>query len=259
MKLVHILITRFSYRGKDAFKDVSGPTFHRTEDPLDPRRLDIRFMLFEVTCLPCALQQNEQRFTWVILVDSALPARDLERLRSLTKLRRDTHVHVYDPRSSLASLDWLEAYLPRDSDYVVTTNLDDDDAFPLGFVGAVQERLRAFERIAKLPPIGAIGAEEIVEWDLLASPGAPLGWKAPWHEATGVASAGLSLYCKRPEFNFCVLCLRHRRARAYLDFSRKPHDPNVLWFQDAVTAAAHRGGIDMLKWRPEEVFYNLSQ
>jgi putative rhamnosyltransferase len=258
MKLTHVLITRFSYRGKDAFTDISGPTFQRIDDPLDPERLKTRFMLFEVTCLPSALQQSEQRFIWIVLIDRQLPARELERLRALTQQRDDTYIHIYDPQANLASLDWLEAYLPHDSDCIVTTNLDDDDALPVRFVEAMQERLLTLERIGNRPPIGVIGAREIVEWDLLTSARAPRGWKAPWHQAPGVASVGLSLFCKRPEFNFCVLCLRHRRAPAYLNFSRTPRDPNVLWFQDAVFAAARRSGIDLRKWKHEDLFYDLS-
>jgi hypothetical protein len=259
MNLAHVVITRFSYRGKDAFKGVSGPTFQSAEDPLNPERLELRFKLFELACLPSVLAQTEQGFAWVLLVDRELPAAYAERLRSLIRDRSNSFIHVFDPRSDLGALDWLEAYLPKGADRVVTTNLDDDDSLPTRFAATLNERLGELERAERLPPIAIAGAQQIVQWDLLLSSSAPLGWKARWHRKTPVASAGLSLCCSVPSFRFCVLGLRHWRARDYLDFATPPKHPNVAWFREAVLSAAHNTRVDLRTWQRDAFFYDISQ
>ena len=107
--------------------------------------------------------------------------------------------------------------------------------------------------------IGIIGARQIVEWDLLTSSGSPLGWKGSRYSQTPVASAGLSLFCKFPEFNLFVLALRHRAAGAYLDFSRRPVHANVRWFQDAVVGAAEAAHVDVRTWNYEDLFFDISK
>jgi hypothetical protein len=258
MSLRHIVITRFSYRGRDVFKRVAGPPFHRAEDPLEPKRLDIRFMLFELTCLPSVLAQVEQGFDWVLLVDRALPASYLARLRSLVSVRKATFIHAFDPQSDPGALGWLRDYLPADTHRVVTSNLDDDDSLPTRFTGVLQERFRKLAAKDRLPPIAIVGARQIVQWDLFATGDAPLGWKAPWHRATRVASAGLSLCCTVPAFDFCVLGLRHALADDYLDFARAPAHPNVSWMRRALSASAARAGVDLSSWPREAYFHDIS-
>jgi hypothetical protein len=259
MPLSHLIITRFSYRGKDAFKHVSGPTFDSTEDPLDSKRLDMRFRLFELVCLPSVLAQTEQGFIWVVLVDRELSPDYMTRLHSLVRARQASFIHAFDPQSDIGSLNWLQSYLPEGVDRVVTTNLDDDDSLPTRFVAALQQHLRDCGGASRLPPIGIIGARQVVEWDLLGSRDAPLGWKAPWHRRARVASVGLSLFCSVPSFDFCVLGLRHALAEAYFDFSAPPAHPNVTWFQRAVLAAAQTAGVDLRGFERDAFFYDISQ
>jgi hypothetical protein len=258
MSLRHIVITRFSYRGREVFKRVAGPPFHRTEDPLETKRLDIRFMLFELTCLPSVLAQVEQGFDWVLLVDRALPASYLARLRSLVSIRKATFIHPFDPQSDPGTLAWLRGYLPAETDRVVTSNLDDDDSLPTRFTAALQECLRNRAAEDRLPPIAIVGARQIVQWDLVADSEAPLGWKAPWHRPTRVASAGLSLCCTLPAFDFCVLGLRHALADDYLDFSRAPAHPNVSWMRRAVSVSAARARVNLSIWPRDAYFHDIS-
>ncbi len=259
MTLTHLVITRFGYRGKDAFKHSSGPTFRTIEDPLNPKRLEARFKLFELACLPSVFAQAEQGFTWIILVDRELPPDYLARLRSLVHPRKDSFVHAYDPQSDLGALDWLRPYLPEGVDRVATTNLDDDDSLPARFTTTLQKRLRVLDGAGRLLPISVIGARRIIQWDLLPSNDAPLGWKAAWHRNTRVASVGLSLCCSVPAFNFCVLGLRHSFAEAYLDFAATPVHPNVIWVRGAVLAAAQKAGVAPRTWARDELFYDISQ
>ena len=265
MTFRHFLITRFSYRGRDAFKEIAGPTFYRDRDPLEPERLDRRFKLLEITCLPSILAQSEQNFAWIILVDRALPAKYFDRLQSLTETKKDRFIHAFDPRLSLARLEWLAPYLGDLTGHVITTNLDDDDSLPMRYVAEIHQRLGHLATVDRLPWIGITGAKQIVEWDLLVSRNAPLGWKSTWYCETteanrmGVASAGLTLFCKFPEIDLCVLALKHRRAEAYLDFSKRPANDSVAWFQDAIRRAAQAIHFDVRTWNYEDLFYDLSK
>jgi hypothetical protein len=259
--LSHILITRFSYRGKDVFKHVNGPTFYTHDDPLDPARLAPRFELFEFACLPSVIAQTEQDFSWVLLIDSDLPAQHSARLRALVSRRERSFVHIYDKHSDLGGLDWLRPYISAGAERVVTTNLDDDDALPHRFTAAMRERLRELGRAERLPPLGIVGARQIVQWDLVRSADAPLGWKAPWHRGkrVRVASPGMSLHCSFPAFDFCVLGLRHTKAEAYLDFSLVPQHPHVAWMRNEMLTAAQKRGIDLQAWPPGDLFHDICQ
>jgi hypothetical protein len=256
--LHHFLITRFSFRGKDVFKAIDGPTFLRAEDPLDPQRLKHRFKLFEFTCLPSVLGQTEQNFCWIILVDGMLPAHYHARLAALIQPKSRAYIHVFDPQQNLAELGWLGRYLPPDG-YVITTNFDDDDCIPKNYIAALHRHLVDLDGRAALTPVGIIGAKSALEWDLLPCALAPLGWKAPWHRSRWVLSVGFSLYCKIPEFDLCILGLRHTLAERYLDFTQPPVSLNALWFQRTVAQTAQANNLDWRSWQPTSLFHDISE
>jgi putative rhamnosyltransferase len=268
MRFRHFVITRFNIRINEAFKHVWGPVIRIPIDPLDPAWLSVRFKLFEMTCLPSIVGQLEQNFAWMILVDSHLQATDRERLLALTKGKKETFIHACDAQTDLTSLDWLRPYLGDGPDYVITTNLDNDDALPARFVATMHDRVRAADKLGTLPPIGFIGAKQIVQWDLLTSPEAPLGWKAAWHRqalladdtrVATTASAGLSLLCGYPAFNFCVLGITHAAASAFFNFSVPPPNGNAAWFRRSVANACEARNIDLTTLRREDLYYDISK
>jgi hypothetical protein len=255
--LRHVIITRFSYRGREAFTSIAGPSFLRDQDPLDLERLNRRFRLFESTCLPSVLGQTEQDFRWVLIVDRDLPPTYRQRLLELVERRPGTSIHAFDPEQSLADLQWLgDQGAPG---HVVTTNLDDDDCIPIDYVAALQRHLAALERRQSLPPIAIIGAKDAWEWDLAPAAGAPLGWRAPWHRGRWVMSVGFSLYCRWPEFNLCVLGLRHVLGESYVRFAEPVSHPNVRWFRREVLAAAEVHALDLTTWPPDALFHDISR
>jgi hypothetical protein len=151
---------------------------------------------------------------------------------------------------------------------VITTNLDNDDALPARFVATIHDHVRGADKRGTLPPIGFIGARQIVQWDLLTSSEAPLGWKAPWHRqvriaddktAATTASAGFSLLCKVPEFNLCVLGIRHAAASTHLDFSVPPANRNAAWFRRSVASVCEANHIDVRTLLREDLYYDISK
>lgn len=251
------VITRFSYRGSDAFSFMEGPTFVRKQDPLNPATLELRFKLFEISCLPSVLGQTDQNFAWIIVIDRELPLRYVERLSSLVKNRKNTHIHIYDPKENLAELRWVSRHATLDG-IVITANFDDDDCIPRDFIAAQKNFLLGLQARGALPPIGIIGAKSGLEWDFLPSAAAPLGWKAPWHRAKWTLSVGLTLYCKSPDFDLCVLGLRHTLAEMYLDLRTATTSKHILWFRSRVVEAAAAADIDLARWPANLLFHDIS-
>ena len=237
VKLAHFVITRFCGRGLLA--RVDGSPFSMI-DPLRPRTVNLRLKLLEMTCLPGLLSQTNQAFTWVLLVDARLREDFKERLRDLARARDRVvlHEHRPDAPDRLETLGWLEPLLADRPDYVVTTLNDDDDALPRRFVDVVQSHAVELSAQGRALPFKIMGAKRIVQWDMIFTRDAPLGWAAPWRESASVACPGFSLLCRYPAFDFSVLGLRHFYATTYFDFHAPPPIENVRYYRESFLRAA---------------------
>src|SRR4051812_42823971 len=109
MRLSHFLLTRFSYR--PVLQRSAFPGWMSTDDPLDPDRLETRFQLFTMFCLPSVLQQTNKNFWWLIIVDPVLPTRYRERLKELCRAHAQTRLIDYESGIDLGSLRWLSSFI----------------------------------------------------------------------------------------------------------------------------------------------------
>lgn len=200
----HFVLTRFSYRGARV---------NTGDDPLDAGRLHRRMRLFEAITAPSLANQTNQGFEWVIIVDPELPGRYRADLHELTKGNPRTHVVEYHPKLDVEGLEWLDR-LSADPEarWVLTTNLDDDDALANGFLAAAQRQARG--AINHVQPLTLIGAESVREWRFIPRRDMPLGSVGPWRRSVPV-SAGLSLLCDRHALDLSVLAMQHRDASFY--------------------------------------------
>lgn len=253
-----MIITRFSYRFPGR-RPAGGERLH---DPLKPSNLEHRLRLLEIGPLPSLVGQSEQDFAWVIVIDRQLDPSYHARLTALVESRPRTFLHEFDPSDDLSDPAWLAPYLrPMESgDYLVTTNLDDDDALPRNFVGEVKRVVA--ERAAAGVPLFMLGATDAVEWDLSLTADRPLGSVAPWHRvASGdshVTSVGFSLAARQPDYPFTALSKNHVLAREYLDFSVPPADPGVERNRERFLRAARSAGDELVERPPEDGFVDLS-
>ncbi len=257
MQLKHLVITRFSYRGKDTLKHYKTNS-RVSEDPLEPERLELRFKLFESICLPSVLAQSDQEFSWLIIIDKDLQPQYKSRLESLLKDREYTYCHTFNPDDELDHLDWLDPYLPDTPDYILTTNLDDDDALPNNFISAAHGHISSAFELGELPPIKILGVNEIIQWDMITSRRAPLGWRSPWHRGQRTASCGFSLLAKYPHFSFCVLGVKHSQAKHYFDFATAPANLHVEHCRTAFIAAGSDNNEQIDKYPASTFFHDLS-
>jgi len=256
----HFLLTRFSYRANNASRNVASATRKIDEDPLRPDRLELRCKLFECTCLPSVKAQSDQNFKWIIIVDKDLAPEFRSRLDDLLNGRPNFFVHTYDPEVRTDKLEWLEPYFRRDPDpaFVLTTNLDDDDALPRNFVSSVREHISTAYTKGELPPAKILGITKIMQWDMIISRRAPLGWRSPWHRAQRTSSCGYTLLVKYPELSFCVLGTKHVHAEHYFDFSTTPINAYVEKRRSAFVSAAARCGMRLDRYPASSMFHDLT-
>jgi hypothetical protein len=137
--------------------------------------------------------------------------------------------------------------------------LDNDDAIPDNFINALHAHLYEVEEMGTLPPFKIVGDRQIVQWDLLTSQKAPLGWKSPWHRGDYAASVGFSLLCQYPQYNFSVLKLMHIHAEDYFDWASEPTDCDVIACREAFRSAAESNDENICAWSTEDTFYDISK
>ena len=100
--------------------------------------LDHRFRLFESFCLPSVKGQDSDAFLWIILIDERTDPHWLDRLRSglagimprvmLIPVARYSNVHI---------LRHIKERVTSDSEIIVTTRLDNDDAISRSYLSTI--------------------------------------------------------------------------------------------------------------------------
>lgn len=132
----------------------------------DPEWFEHRLGLFSSVTAPSLLAQEDQSFHWALFVDSALPAGVRERLEAiLAPFEGRAFVHT-DPH--VAGPDMLELARRRgimDGDEgLLTGRIDDDDAWHVGTVGAVRNRVAAWRRRESGAPGVGLTFEDGLVW-----------------------------------------------------------------------------------------------
>ena len=160
-----VLVTRFSVRldsrsilrGRDAswlFSDA---------------RLRRRMVLFANLTFPSIVKSSSRPEFYVIVIDKELPENYKAELESLTNRYDWVIVHEWNPRQEFRLLRWVLDVLEIESEFVLMSQIDDDDALELGF----NERIRNFaSRNIHKCRRGQwvwIGSRRTLEWDLVFS------------------------------------------------------------------------------------------
>lgn len=100
--------------------------------------LEKRFELFEKICLPSVTSQSCKNFKWLVFFDSETPTQFKQRIEKLQQ--KENFIAVYT--KPLVTQDiWgktVQKYLAEDTQFVITSNLDNDDALSNNFIALVQ-------------------------------------------------------------------------------------------------------------------------
>ena len=129
----HFILTNFN---------VPLPGFDRDRDGQPVRTaewLEHRLDLFERFCLPSVMGQTCQRFTWLVRYDDAAPGAHgrLDRYAGYGNLRIVP--------AELRFRTFIPSMLPRGTQYVVTTRLDNDDALHCQAIADIQAAIKPQE------------------------------------------------------------------------------------------------------------------
>lgn len=143
-KFKHFIITYFNIK-------IWNVTDKKGDGTLTDQWLEGRFELFEKYCLPSVVNQTEKNFVWLCLFDKDTP--------SVFRNRIDKHSESFpqlkvlylseEEARGLSSKDEkvrcrylkdkIKGLIEADYNYVITTNLDNDDALDAHFVQRIQE------------------------------------------------------------------------------------------------------------------------
>ena len=225
------------------------------EDPLLPANLEFRFKLFEVFCLPGILKQTSQSFKWVILKDKDLPEKYLQRLKKLVEGMQNIYLHTFDPVVSLESMAWLKPYLDDEREWLITTNLDDDDVLPLNYIETIQFDIQSSALNDRLPVVKIYATTNVRQWDAISSHKSPFGLIC--NKLPAPSNIGFSLLVNKGLYDLTVWKLRHVLAESYFEKPVKQLNKNVEYGRKALKLDDPEAGLN--QWEKNDLFYDVGQ
>ena len=135
----HFIITRFNIRMESNYDFDKNKKSTNTDEWLEDR-----FFLFEKYCFPSLKNQSNLNFIWFVLFDAQTPEK-YRKLIDCYKQLLPQFVPLYFQDGMYSAM--REAinkamfdYLKEDDRYVITTRIDNDDAFHRNMIDEVQSR-----------------------------------------------------------------------------------------------------------------------
>lgn len=219
-EFTHILISRFSIR----MHENEGFRGRSTSWLFDEDRLELKLRLLEHVALASIAGGTAQPDLYMVLMDKDLPQSIRAKLEFLASQYPWVHLHSVGPGAlmGMRDLGGLVGHLNIQSPYILTTNLDDDDALSDGFIGGLQQRAGEFIKQRPNAPFHWFGSTEMYEWDMVSEGSAPMGFSKPFSgNVNHVLSTGYSVLSKNYDFGPTVFTLSHNRCLDFLSATHK--------------------------------------
>ncbi|MCC5858706.1 MAG: hypothetical protein JJT90_11160 [Ectothiorhodospiraceae bacterium] len=251
MKFAHFVITPFCIRDPVALRKVRGGGWLSDRDPLQEEFVKGKMDLVEILSASSLAGQTLKNFIWIVVVDKDLKESHRKRLRDICKGKVELVIHDYDDGIDWSNAGWLARYMAETPDFLLTTQLDDDDAIPVSYIEMLQKAANECVMSEEAPVMRVYGCKDMWDWTHFKSKRYPLGVKSVRSGAHKVSSCGLSVLCKYPEASVTVLQLRHKLAEKYLDFSIAAEEPEVNSIREKV-----RSTCKIKRYDPQMVFRN---
>ena len=135
----HFIITRFNIRMESNYDFDKNKKSTNTDEWLEDR-----FFLFEKYCFPSIKNQINRNFIWFVLFDTQTPEKYRKRIIGYQQiLAQFVPLYIPDglyPALSEAINKAMVDYLQEGDRYVITTRIDNDDAFHRNMIDEVQSR-----------------------------------------------------------------------------------------------------------------------
>lgn len=151
----HIVLTKFNLKRPEFVMDRRG-------DPVQTDEwMAHRIRLFETYCFPSMRDQGRQNFTWLVLFDRDTPARYGDLIKKYEAYDRFTPRFLAAPAANPAVLACIREAAAPDCDFLITTRIDNDDAFRADAIEVIQSQFsgQSFEFI-NLPEGAIVKAEQ---------------------------------------------------------------------------------------------------
>lgn len=100
--------------------------------------LETRFKLFEKFCFPSVVGQSNQNFKWLVFLDSQTPDSCKEKIEKYSEYSNLVPIYVEEFNSTTLR-NAITNNLTDNPEYLITTNLDNDDAISRDYVKLVQK------------------------------------------------------------------------------------------------------------------------
>ncbi|HEY9201934.1 MAG TPA: glycosyltransferase [Gammaproteobacteria bacterium] len=133
LKIQHFIITRFNLKVSESFT-----TDKNQMSTQDIEWLSHRFDLFEKYCLPSISAQTNKDFSWIILFDIDTPEVFRKRIEQAKSVCPQI-VDIYLAGSNM--MPELEKHIKDDTDVLITTRMDNDDAFRDDALQVIRQQL----------------------------------------------------------------------------------------------------------------------
>jgi len=163
VRFKHFLLTKFNL-GLYPSRDYMARTDKRGLKPADDaeRWMEHRLRIFEEYCIPSVMNQSNKDFIWLVVFDKNTPDKYRERIDRYSKdcgvvplyptldfpetsrgdipEKVDGAWLIWHYRVALPTVqDYIAQQLDSDTEFVITSRLDNDDAIHSDFVGRVQD------------------------------------------------------------------------------------------------------------------------
>jgi hypothetical protein len=136
MAFSHFLITRFNIPNKDWATDKNKQPVQNIE------WLNHRINLFETYCLHSIINQSCKKFIWLIYFDENSPTFLREKIaewENLCKNMIPQYSGDYNALLDYQISDAIKTLLPKETKFIITTRIDNDDAFHKNAIEIIQQ------------------------------------------------------------------------------------------------------------------------
>jgi Putative rhamnosyl transferase len=125
----HFLLTRFNVR----------VNYDSQRTGVNPEWLAHRFDLFEKYCYPSVRSQTNLDFKWLVYFDSETPQAFRQKIQKYSEWQNFIPVYLNTEFTDEINRQVVSEYLNKNTEYLITTRLDNDDAVCRSFVQKFQD------------------------------------------------------------------------------------------------------------------------
>ncbi len=146
----HIVITRYFIRFSNSPADIAA-----VESP-NLKWLSDRFEIFRTFCLPSVVGQSVLDFVWLLYFDVHTPDAELNHVRALIQAYPNIKIVICESFDDESRARAIRDELSPDTQWLLTTRLDNDDGWHRDFIKTLHASLRFEKREFLNFPVGVL-------------------------------------------------------------------------------------------------------